>query len=648
MNLFLKSSLFILLFILSACTPKLGVQADASYTQAQLDERKTLNETYESLQHINNIDAALYLNSEDLSKTIEKEFESFTKRFIKLDAPGFSKASFGRINVILKGSGIYSKVDFSFEVDSLKRIIYGHLNAKHSIKAGKNTFIINTSFDDIVLDKIDQSQKLEENNENKELIASAVQSFLHILRIEIINLPLRLEVDMNSLQGINGKDIFSSNDYKLHTASAINMQTKMQTYFSYINEKGLILLGSSEFKEFNNYLEHIDLVELKSILDDEIDLMLTESMGVSLEVLQKYSSYYLSKSYLSQQMSKSLAKMDLRVINKFFLNIPKEEQKFQKSIYFFDKDNLPSCQGVTSKCSKLLHSCHLQCKVKFGIHECIQCDDINNPFGKVRCLSELEACKTKEDLNLYECNKKEDSCKVENIEIKTQCEVENLARISLCQEDKDALKFINDEILLTKLNFDFNIASSYAVQRIKSIQFSKDLNKVKINRDLHVSVNSNLSIDTLRTSVKDLRCVLAIKRPLRTHSQVDFINQVKEITLSIQRLENGNIELKAVSQPHTINVNMKINPYDKLMDDKPSHLNCYYKFMPMQAIASRSLLEKKDIPSQLQAILGYIEIKFDKEELSFLILPVKLNTNTIFYPTIENKAIIFSRQAHFY
>ena len=70
--------------------------------------------------------------------------------------------------------------------------------------------------------------------------------------------------------------------------------------------------------------------------------------------------------------------------------------------------------------------------------------------------------------------------------------------------------------------------------------------------------------------------------------------------------------------------------------------------MPLEAISSLQLLAQKDIPYALNAMLGEVELAFEEEELSFVISPVILNENIMFYPTMEEKSISFSRQAHFY
>ena len=68
----------------------------------------------------------------------------------------------------------------------------------------------------------------------------------------------------------------------------------------------------------------------------------------------------------------------------------------------------------------------------------------------------------------------------------------------------------------------------------------------------------------------------------------------------------------------------------------------------MKEIGATELLRLKDIPYGLNSMLGDIEIEFEEEELSFIISPVRLDKDILFYPTMEKGAIGFSRQAHFY
>ncbi|PHR58920.1 MAG: hypothetical protein COA44_01890 [Arcobacter sp.] len=648
MNSYLKLFLLPIILIITACTPKPMHDKDVIYSQADLEKRKLLNHTYKLLDEMQSIDAALYLNKVDFTDIINHTFSNFTEHFTLLDAPAFSKPLFGRMKINLKDQKVQSRVDFSFEVDSLNREIFGHLSARHTLQAGKNIFVIHTNFDEIVLDRIDETRPLEDNTKNKELIASAVKSFLHTLNVEIINMPLVLKVDMNILDGIHGKDIVSAKDYTLHSASSVSMHTKMDSYLPYVSKKGIILLGTLKHTRNKAYKNKINLKTLEKLLTQRLNEDLLTYMGINLDSLQKYSSYYISKAYLSKQMNKALIKMDLRSINKFFLNISPEESSFEKNIYFFDKARLPSCQGVKEDCSKRLNICNRQCSVKYGPHSCVQCDDMRNPFAQVRCLSKLEACKSKEELHLYECNKHEDSCELDNVEIKTLCEVQNLELVSICKEDKEELLFINDEIVLAKMKLDFKIANSYAVQRIRSIKFDSRLKRLEVSRDMHISVDSRLGVSIENSHINDINCSLKVKEDLLTHSEVDFVKQLRDLDVLTQRLKDGKLLIKAISKPIFMSIQIKNKPYEKLMQDKNFKLQCYYKNMPLQAISNSKLLAVKDIPYALNPILGEVELAFEDEELSFVISPVILNDNIMFYPTMEEKAISFSRQAHFY
>jgi len=648
MTYYLKFLLLPLVLIITACVPKPTADGQIEYSKEQLDKRKQLNHTYKLLDEMDGIDAAFYLNKVDFTKLVNNSFTDFTKHFTLLDAPSFSKPSFGRVKITLKKASIQSRINFSFEVDALNREIFGHLNAKHTLQAGKNKFIIHTDFDEIILDRIDERQSLQDNSKNKELIANAIKSFLHTLNVEIINMPLDIKVDMNILEGVHGKDIISAKDYTLHSASSVSMHTKMDSYLPYVNEKGVVLLGTLNHAKNNAFKNEKNLKVLETKLRQKLDDELLEYMGIDLDSLQKYSSYYVSKGYLSKQMNKALLNVDLRSINKFFLKIAEEESSFEKNIYFFDKGRLPSCEGIKQDCSKRLKMCNRQCSVKYGIHSCQQCDDMNNPFAQVRCLSKLEACKSKEELHLYECNKYEDSCELDNVEIMTSCEVQNLELVSLCKEDKDKLLFINDEIVLAKMKLDFKIANSYAVQRIRKIRFDEKLKTLEVSRDMHISIDSRLAVSFQNSSIDDINCSLKIKEDLLTHSQEDFVNQLRSLDVLTQRSKDGKLMIKAISKPIFMSIQVKSKPYEKLIQDKNFKLQCHYKNMPLEAIEGEKLLGFKDIPYALNPMRGEIELAFEEEELSFVVSPIILNDTIIFYPTMEEKSISFSRQAHFY
>jgi len=79
-----------------------------------------------------------------------------------------------------------------------------------------------------------------------------------------------------------------------------------------------------------------------------------------------------------------------------------------------------------------------------------------------------------------------------------------------------------------------------------------------------------------------------------------------------------------------------------------SKLECRYQDMPMRPIEGNKLLKRKDVPNTLNTVFGEIDLQFAEEEFSFVISPLRLGTDILLYPTMEAKAIGFSRQAHFY
>ena len=634
--------------MLSGCAPVLGPHDDVEYSLDERKELEALRNTDRLFDQMKDLDVVLYFTKEDFSTLINETFKNFSEHFVHLDAPGFSKVSFEEIQLHLSNQSARSRIGFSFEVDALKRQIFGYLIAEHKLQAGTDEFRVSTHFDEIILDRIDENEELEENSENRELIAASVKNFMHTLNIETINTPLVIPVDMNVLKNINGKDILSSADYKLHSARAVNMQTKMEIYLPYISEEGVVLLGASELKEPKIKESSENLAELHQLLKSKIDSALLEKMGISLETLQKYSSYYMSKEFLANQMNKALSKMDLRIINKSFLKIPEAEKHFTKDILFFDRERLPSCEGVKAECKDRLRSCEGQCQQKHGAHNCIQCDNMTNPFEQVRCISNLEACKSKEEFHLYECHKRENLCELENNEIQTSCDIENLNSVAQCTEKKEKLLFVNDEIVLAKLNIDFDIANSYAVQRIGQIIFDESLERLEVIRDIHISVDSKLKVGLIHGRYDDINCSLEMNEALLTHSQFDYVEQKIELPLFTQRAKDGKMMIKAISRPDFISVSLKNRPYEKLLQRKEFVLQCRYQGMPMEAISAGELLKKKDIPNGLDAMLGEIELHFEEEELSFVISPVKLGSDTLLYPTMEAKAVGFSRQANFY
>ncbi len=637
---------FFSLFI-NGCSPLLEPVQERDYSLEELQEFESLKKKNEIFNRMKGIDAALFFSKEDFSVLVDKSFEKFSQHFTDLEGPDFSNVSFAGIELELGNQKISSKIKFSFEVDALKRKLFGHLRAEHILKAGKNAFFLNTNFDEIILEGIEEIKPLEKNSQNRDFIASSVKSFMHTLNIEIINMPLRVPVNMNILSNVNGKDIVSSSDYKLHSARAVNMQTKMEVYLPYICAKGVTFLGSGELQTLKEE-KFEDLILLRDRLNKKIDLSLGENMGISFDTLQKYSSFYISKTYLSKKMNLALVNMDLRMINKSFIQIPEEDRGLKKEIYFFNKDSLPPCSDVKKDCLKLLHSCDLQCELKFGVNRCEKCEQIVNPFEKVRCMSKSEACKSKEELHIYECHKHENRCELKNSKIQSACDIQNLEEIEVCKEKKEKLLFVNDEIVLGQLNLDFDLSNSYVVQRIKQVVFDKELDSLDVIRDIHISVDSKLQLTFKNSQHNDINCSLQIDEALLTHSQADHLQEIRNLPLLTQNQEDGKMLIKAISKEDFLTSQLHNKPYEKLIKTKKFSLQCTYQGMPMKPINADKLLAKKDIPYELNAMLGEVELQFEKEELSFAVSPVQLADDIFLYPTMESKAIGFSRQAHFY
>ena len=640
---------FLWILIISGCVPLLDPDKEKDYAKTTQEEVKVLTKVNKRFDRMEGVDVALYLSKEDFLTLFRNSLAHTCKDFSQINTPEFSKPFLECKDLSFSSQKLYSRINFSFELGALKREVFGHLRAEHELHVSKDAFQFKTHFKDLVLDEINGSDPLKENNETKSLINTAVKALLKRLNEGITKTPLRIPVDMNILDEVNGKDIVSSSEFKLHSASAVNMQTKMEAYLTYITEKGVVFLGTSKALKVEKKEASLkNPLSLKDALSQKIDLVLKRDMQISLEVLQKHSSYYVSKAYLSKQMNLALRSIDLRLIKEFFLKHPDRESSFQKNIYFFNKDSLPSCHGLRKDCTKRLSSCERQCGVKFGEHQCVSCNDIGNPFEKVRCMSTLEACKSKEERYVYECHKGENRCEMHNNDILAQCEIENLHTIQECNNKKDKLLFVNDEILLARLKLGLEVENSYIVQRIREISFNKELDTIEVTGDMHISVETKLDLSLTHKQANDINCSLAMDKPVVTHSQVDYVKKKRELGLSSQRTSDGRIFIKGVSQPSFFTGYLKNTPYEKLIEMESSKLECRYQDMPMRPIEGNKLLKRKDVPNTLNTVFGEIDLQFAEEEFSFVISPLRLGTDILLYPTMEAKAIGFSRQAHFY
>jgi len=638
---------FLVAFFITACIPQSYSPQQEMLVELQDRDIQDLQNSYKTFHKLDGIDVSLFLKKQDLNELLNNSFTQFTQVLKDNNSSQFTNVSFGKIRLAISQQSLRSNFRFSFEFNENHQKIFGHIQAQHYVKAGINQFLLETDFKDIVLEKVDDSAILEDEDANAQEIRRAVESFVHTLKIEILNTPLSIDVDMNVLSDINENNIYKAPDYATHLARPVNLKTKMKIFAPYLSSEGLLLLGSSRIKH-ENIKVIANVNTLPYILKEEINSVLQEDLGLSLALVQKYSSYYVSKAYLSQQMNKGFSYMDMRVINKFFMTINESDQNISKNIFFFDKNNLPSCKGLKVDCKESLKSCNKRCPMKYGIQNCSACDEINNPFEKVRCLSKVEGCRSSQEKLLYNCHKQENSCVAQNREDEKRCEIENVLKVSICEEKKDEMVFINDGIVLSKMNVNFTIPSSYAVQRLRSIHFSKNLAKLEVTRNLHLSMESKTFVSMQMNAYADLNCSFLMNETQEIHSEYDYVNQTRELLVLNQTLSDGRLKLSAVSKPSFMSTQMKNSPYDKLIKDENFALQCRYQGMPMQSISADKLLDKKEIPYALNPMLAEIELPFKEEELTFIISPVKVGKDILLYPTLEQKAIGFSRQAHFY
>jgi len=637
------------LLLSSACVPILEVNDEFEYNPSKKRELNELKRSYALLSRMEEIDVALHLSKRDFLSLVNHSFQKFSEHFTSLGAGEFSNVRFGSMKFHLSNQQIVSKIEFSLHVDGLEREIYGHVMAKHKLEAASNMFILKTGFDEIIVQRIDGTKVMDKNSENIKLIEKAAKNFMQALNVEISNTPLSIPVDLNILSRINGKDIFFASDYQLHSAKSINMLTKMRMYLPYIDKNGVVFLGSGKTKYTSEPpKEGVDIREMSHKLRSKIDAGLQKSMGVSLAFVQEESSYYVSKDYLSEQMNFSLMRMDLRMINKFFLKMQGNEQNISQKIYFSGKDRLPSCDGVAKDCAKIQQQCHQNCSRTYGTDKCSQCDRINNPFEKVRCMSDFEACKSKEELHLYECLKEQDRCTRANTESDKQCRTENLNLIAQCEKKKERLPFMKDKMVLAKLHLKFSISNSYAIQRIHKIVFDGKLNNLQVDRNLHVSVDSRVDFDIEKTDNKDINCTLEGANPLFVYSSADHMDLHKDLPVLTEVLADGALMIKAESKENLMRITLENSPYSMLLEPDNFAINCNYQNMPLGIFTAEQIVNKENIPHALAAMLGEITLKFEAEELSFRVPPVKIGKGLFLYPRMQERAIGFTRQAHFY
>ncbi len=632
--------LLIATLLISACTPLFEDQF-RDYSHDEHAQAIQLQKAHADLMRIKDIDIALHLNKELFSGLANRSFKAFNDTFKTLHSGEFSNVSFGEIEFYLSRQQALSKLEFSFEVDALERKVFGYIKAKHRLSAGRDEFLIDTNFDEIVIERIENDEIFKKNSAKSHLISSSVKSFMKALNTEMLHSPLSIPVDMNVLKEINGKKMFYASDYKLHSARPLHMLTKMKMYMPYIYEEGVVFLGASELKTIQEKNSSESNTEtLWRGLKDKIDRALDHSMGVSLETIQKSSSCYISKAYLSKQMNLSLKKMDLRVIKKPLVKLAGKRNSFSKEMVLEDKKGLPACDEAKRDCSSLMQSCERACTRNYGAHNCEDCSTLN-PFERVRCVSRQEACKSKEELLMYECKRSEQRCQQKNDESSRQCEIENSRLVSQCVEKKENLAFEGGSLTFAKLAFNFDVINAYAVQRIRNIVFDDTFDTLEISKDIHVSMDSRTRLDLLDAEESDFNCSLAIKEPLFTHSYADHTGERKRLSLCTKSLDNGFLSIKAKVQAHNMTINLSHSPYENLLSGDTFSLHCLYQDIPMSSLSKNSLLKKEEIPPALQAMTGELELIFETEVISFLIAPISLHKDTLLYPSMDIKAVSF-------
>ena len=625
---------------MTACAPLFETR-QAEYSHSKQRELNKLKEAYSTFGSMKSIDVVLHIDKSDLSSLVNRSLKKFSKHFAELNAGEFSNVSFDDLELHLNTQQAHSELGFSFYIDALKRNIYGQIKAKHEFNVGRDQFVLSTNFDEIIIDRIENNSALNKNDENRHLISSSVKSFMHTLNKEMSNSPLTIAVDMNILKGVNGKDIVSSPDYKLHSAKPVNIPTKMKVYMPFIYGEGIVLLGASELKNNNEklYLKE-DRTYLWMGLNKKIDLALNEEMGIGLERLENETSYYVRKTYLSKQMNFALKDTDLRSINKSLLQI--KDQTFSKDIYFSDEYSLPSCEKVKKDCFESLQICARECDVNYGMHKCEDCSKLNNPFEKVRCISDLEACKSKEELHLYECLKEEDRCRLANTQSDNQCRKDNVERMAQCEEKKERLPFVNDRVQLAELHLKYSVSNSYAIQHIHRIRFDEDLSELEVQRNFHVSVDSSLKFALESAGTEDVNCSLRRESPLFVHSSADRMNTLRRVSVSTKHLSDGAMMIKAISKEKNMPIKLENSPLDRLLESQHFLLSCSYQNMPLTEITVEELLIRDEI---IGVISGELSLRFEDEKLSFRVSPIKVGKDLLFYPSMQEKAILFSRKA---
>lgn len=161
-------------------------------------------------------------------------------------------------------------------------------------------------------------------------------------------------------------------------------------------------------------------------------------------------------------------------------------------------------------------------------------------------------------------------------------------------------------------------------------------------------MDSSVNTAIENKSNEDIKCTLHNNSPLFSHAFSDYVNQTSILPVFTKTLSNGTLMIKAKSSKALMKVKLENRPFDELQNSDRLSLSCQYQNMPLVEMNKLAVLNEKDIPSSLGAMLGDVDLEFLPEEFSFSISTVKLANDMHLYPQMLDKAIGFEHQAQFY
>jgi hypothetical protein len=178
--------------------------------------------------------------------------------------------------------------------------------------------------------------------------------------------------------------------------------------------------------------------------------------------------------------------------------------------------------------------------------------------------------------------------------------------------------------------------------------FDGKLSNLQVHRNLHVSVDSRVDLDVKNTQNKEISCTLEGENPLFVYSSADHVNLHRNLPILTKVLADGTLMIKAESRENLMQITLENSPYAMLLEPDNLVVNCNFQNMPLGTFPAEQIVNKESVPQALEAMLGDITLKFEAEELSFRVSPVKIGEGLFLYPRMQEQAIGFTRQAHFY